>query len=156
MTNQAERLRDYISGQIVPATPEERLATQVFSQRLVEDFGYPKGHIQTRPQFQVSERPSDERRGYPVDIAVFSSDLRIDDNLYMVVECKQPNRSEGAKQLKNYMRLSAAEIGIWFNGESHLYLHKTYRGGGHNTLFGNPEYPALWPAYRGYWEVQSR
>ena len=30
---------DYISGKLVKATPEEVEAVQVFSQRLVEDFG---------------------------------------------------------------------------------------------------------------------
>ena len=32
---------DYISGKVVPATPEEIEATQPFSRRLVEDYGYP-------------------------------------------------------------------------------------------------------------------
>ena len=49
----AERVIDYISGIEVPATPEEIEATQVFSKLLVEDYGYPKEHIQTRPQFRV-------------------------------------------------------------------------------------------------------
>ena len=41
---------DYISGQIVRDTPEEREAVQVFSRVLVEDYGYPKENIQTHPQ----------------------------------------------------------------------------------------------------------
>jgi type I restriction enzyme M protein len=68
----AERVIDYISGIEVPATPEEIEATQVFSKLLVEDYGYPKEHIQTRPQFRVKVRPSDTKKEYPVDIAVFS------------------------------------------------------------------------------------
>ena len=64
----AERVIDYISGIEVPATPEEIEATQVFSKLLVEDYGYPKEHIQTRPQFRVKVRPSDTKKEYPVDI----------------------------------------------------------------------------------------
>jgi type I restriction enzyme M protein len=72
---------DFISGQRVRATPEEIEAVQVFSRRLVEDYGYPRSHIQTRPQFRVRKRPSDEKRSYPVDIAVFSGPERIEEKL---------------------------------------------------------------------------
>ena len=44
---------DYISGRQVRATPEEIEATQVLARKLVDDFGYPKTHIQTRPQYRV-------------------------------------------------------------------------------------------------------
>ena len=57
---------DYISGQEVKATPEEVEAVQIFSQRLVEDYGYDKKQIQTHPQFRVRKRPSDEEKSYPV------------------------------------------------------------------------------------------
>ncbi len=63
-------LEDYISGQQVPATPEEIEAVQVFARQLVEDYGYSKDQIQTRPQWRVKSRPSD-LKGYPVDIVVF-------------------------------------------------------------------------------------
>ncbi len=61
---------DFISGQEVKATLEEIEAVQVFAKQLVEDYGYPKDHIQTRPQFRVKVRPSDTKKEYPVDIAV--------------------------------------------------------------------------------------
>lgn len=48
---------DYISGEEVKATPEEVQAVQVFARRLVEDYGYEKSQIQTRPQFRVRKRP---------------------------------------------------------------------------------------------------
>src|SRR5580700_10100321 len=65
------RIKDYVSGRMVRATREEREAVQVYSKRLVEDYGYPAKRIQTHPQFRVRSRPSDESRSYPVDIAVF-------------------------------------------------------------------------------------
>ena len=73
---------DYISGVEVKATPEEVNAVQVFSKILVEDYKYPKNHIQTRPQFRVKARPSDTKKEYPVDIAVFNSENASDGDLY--------------------------------------------------------------------------
>lgn len=120
----AERVIDYISGIEVPATPEEIEATQVFSKLLVEDYGYPKEHIQTRPQFRVKVRPSDTKKEYPVDIAVFSDPNKTDDNIYIIVECKKKNRKDGKGQLEDYLRLSKASLGVWFNGAEVLYLRK--------------------------------
>ncbi len=115
---------DYISGQQVKASPEEVEATQVFSKILVEDYGYPKTQIQTRPQFHVKVRPSDTKKEYPVDIAVFSDTEKTDDSLYLIVECKKKNRKDGRTQLENYLTLSKANLGVWFNGDERFYLLK--------------------------------
>ncbi len=121
---------DFITGTPVRATPEEVESVQVFARRLVEDFGYPKARIQTRPQYKVRQSPSDTKKGYPVDIAVFSDDTKDDDKLWMVVECKKKRIQEGRRQLEIYMSMSAATVGAWFNGDEHLYLHKVYAEGG--------------------------
>jgi type I restriction enzyme M protein len=43
----------------------------------------------------------------------------------MLVECKQPNRKDGRKQLDIYLNLvPSVELGVWFNGKEHLYLWK--------------------------------
>lgn len=120
---------DFISGLEVRDTPEEREAVQVFSKVLVEDYGYPKPHIQTHPQWRVKVRPSDKKKEYPVDIAVFNSSTKTDDNLSMVVECKKKNRKDGQSQLQDYLRLSKARIGVWFNGSQRLYLLKIEKEG---------------------------
>ena len=122
-------ITDYISGIEVRATREEYEAVQVFARRLVEDYGYKKSQIQTRPQFRVRSSPSDNARSYPVDIAVFKNDQRIEDNLYMVVECKKKTSKEGLAQLKLYMDMSPADLGVWFNGDAHLYIRKVFVGG---------------------------
>lgn len=49
-------LVDYISGKPVKDGPKEREAVQVFSKMLVEDYGYPKACIRTRPQHRVKVR----------------------------------------------------------------------------------------------------
>ena len=115
---------DYISGVQVKASPEEVDATQVFSRILVEDYGYSKEQIQTRPQFHVKVRPSDTKKGYPVDIAVFNDKDKTDDGLFLIVECKKKNRKDGRTQLENYLTLSKANLGVWFNGEERFYLLK--------------------------------
>lgn len=134
-------LRDFISGEPVKATPEEVQAVQVFAQRIVDDYGYPKLHIQTRPQHRVRKRPSDEEKSYPVDIAVFRSSKKTEDNLFMVVECKKKNRKDGVAQLKLYMDMSSAEVGVWFNGNEHEYLRKIHHKDGSRTYTPLPNIP---------------
>ena len=136
-----ETLIDYISGQQVRATPEEVDAVQVFARRLVEDYDYPKIHIQTRPQYRVRRSPSDEARSYQVDIALFKSDDRVENNLYLVVECKKKTRREGLAQLQIYMDMSSAELGVWFNGNEHIYLLKAYHPDGTRTYEEIPNIP---------------
>jgi len=77
---------DFISDQEVKATPEEIEAVQVFSKQLVEDYNYPKDCIQTRPQFRVKIRPSDTKKEYPIDIAIFKNEKRKEDDIYIIVE----------------------------------------------------------------------
>jgi type I restriction enzyme M protein len=121
-----EGIRDYISGQWVKSgVKEHEEATNIFSQRLVEELGYSKDQIQTIPQFRVKVSPSGQEK-YPVDITVFRDEKKSYDNVYMLVECKQPNRKDGRKQLDIYLNLvPSVEIGVWFNGKEHLYLWKT-------------------------------
>ena len=120
---------DYISGQSVKATPEEIEAVQVFSKQLVEDYNYPKEQIQTRPQFRVKRRPSDEKKEYPVDIAVFSNSRKQEDDIYIIVECKKKNRKDGKTQLQNYLTFSKAALGVWFNGDERIFLRKIEKSG---------------------------
>ena len=121
-------IRDYISGQQVKATLEEVEAVQVFSRMLVEDYGYPKENIQTRPQFRVKASPSDTR-GYPVDIVVFSSSEKTDKDAYIIIECKKKTRKDGLEQLKDYLKFSKAYLGVWFNGSETLFIRKIEKDG---------------------------
>ncbi len=128
-TRERERIIDYISNSKINKTPEEVEAVQPFSRQLVEDYNYPKENIQTHPQFRVKVRPSDERKEYPIDIAIFSNNNRTDDNLYIIVECKRKNRDDGKTQLQDYLRLSKAKFGVWFNGNEKLFLRKYEKDG---------------------------
>ena len=122
------KVKDFISGRQVNRTPEEVDAVQPFSKKLVEDYGYPRSHIQTRSQFRVKASPSDAR-GYPLDIAVFSSEVHNDDTIYIVVECKASTRNDGRRQLEHYLKFSNAKMGVWYNGNDFLALQKHERSG---------------------------
>lgn len=122
-------IADYITGLPVKETPEEIEAVQPFSKILVDDYGYPKELVHTRPQYRVKVRPSDVKKEYPVDIAVFTQKEHTEDTVYIIVECKKKNRKDGRSQLEDYLRFSKAYLGVWFNGEERLYLRKIEKGG---------------------------
>ncbi|MBW1615908.1 MAG: N-6 DNA methylase, partial [Deltaproteobacteria bacterium] len=122
-------IEDFISGKKIKATPEEIEAVQVFAKQLVEDYNYPKEHIQTKPQFRVKARPSDIKKEYPVDIAVFQNEKKAEDNIHIIVECKKKTRKDGKSQLQDYLRFSKAYLGVWFNGEERLFLRKVEKNG---------------------------
>jgi len=117
-------LIDYITNAEVKATPEELQAVQPFAKMLVEDYGYPKECITTHPQYRVKVRPSDTKKEYPVDIAVFTDDKKSDDDIYIVVECKKKTRKDGRSQLEDYLRFCKAQLGVWYNGEERFFLRK--------------------------------
>lgn len=120
-----ETLTDYITGKPVKSAKKEHVyAVNVFARKLVEELGYSKKQIQTLPQFRVKVSPSGKEK-YPVDIVVFNDDRKTYDNVYMLVECKQPGRDDGRRQLEIYLNLvPSVQLGIWFNGKEHLYLRK--------------------------------
>ncbi|MCM1286240.1 MAG: N-6 DNA methylase [Acetobacter sp.] len=117
-------LIDYITGAEVRAKPEEMQAVQPFAKMLIEDYGYPKELITTHPQYRVKVRPSDTKKEYPVDIAVFSATQKSDDDIYIVVECKKKTRKDGRSQLEDYLRFCKAQLGVWYNGEERFFLRK--------------------------------
>ena len=123
-----EKIIDYISGLEVNATPEEINAVQPYSKILVEDYGYPKDMIQTHPQYRVKSSPSD-KRGYPIDIAVFEYDNHNNKRLKIVVENKKSTRKDGQDQLEDYLKFCEARIGIWYNGIESLYIEKIEESG---------------------------
>lgn len=134
-------LHDYVTGREIRDTPEERDAVQVFSQRLVEDYGYEKSQLVTHPQFRVRQRPSGGK-SFPIDIGVFPSGAaHTEDELFMVVECKKRNRKDGLTQLHAYLRMCGATIGVWFNGEEHVYQQKIIDKQGRVTFRDIPNIP---------------
>ena len=124
-----DKIIDYISGKEVAAKPEEIETVQPFSRILVEDYGYPQNSIVTHPQYRVKVRPSDTKKEYPVDIAIFRDSLIDDEHIYIVVECKKKNRKDGIGQLQDYLRFCKAEFGVWYNGDERVYIRKRENAG---------------------------
>ena len=112
-------VEDYLTGKPVLDRPEERVR-QVYLRRLVEEYGYPRSHIQT--EFAI--RKGSKLIG-PADIAVFASDVHDQANLYIVVENKRQDIKDGIDQLISYMSPTRAPFGVWFNGTQieHLLSH---------------------------------
>jgi type I restriction enzyme M protein len=57
------------------------------------------------------------------------------------VECKQKKKEQGEAQLKLYMDMSSAMIGVWYNGDEHLYLRKVHHPDGSRTYEPLPDIP---------------
>jgi len=135
-----DQIVDFISGELIKTGPEEVEAVQVFARRLVEEYGYSREQIQTRPQLRIKSSPSAEEK-YPVDIAIFNDERKTHDNLFMIVECKRRNRLDGLHQLQIYLGLSSAQIGVWFNGIEHAYIQKVLDDRGTVTYREIPNIP---------------
>ncbi len=118
-------VHDYITGKWVKSgVVEHKEAVNIFARKLVEDLGYLKTQIQTIPQFRVKVSPSGQEK-YPTDIVVFNDENKNYENVFMLIECKQPDRKDGLRQLDIYLNLvPSVEIGAWFNGKEHVYLWK--------------------------------
>lgn len=138
----SQKIIDFVSGLEINATPEEVEAVQPFSKILVEDYGYPKDMLITHPQLRVKSSPSD-KKGYPVDIAVFDYDDKNNKYLKIIVEAKKNNRKDGRDQLESYLKFCEAKIGVWYNGVESVYIKKIEESG--NISF--EEIPAF-PKFR--------
>lgn len=122
-------ITDFISGELVKETPEEVEAVQVFARQLVEDYGYSKEQLQTRPQMRNKAKSPDTSKDALPDIIVFSNHRKAANDCCMVVECRKKNRKDGRDQLEDYLRHSPAELGVWFNGAERLFLRKLEKDG---------------------------
>lgn len=122
------QIKDYASGLLVNATPEEVDAVQPFEKILIDDYGYPKDMVQAHPQIRVKSHPSD-KKGYPIDIAVYEIGADGTKKLKMVVENKKPTRKDGLDQLEIYLKFCEAQIGIWYNGKESVYIKKIEESG---------------------------
>lgn len=122
------KIQDIVSGCYVNATPEEVGAVQPFAKILLKDYGYPKDMLVTHPQVRVKASPSD-KKGYPIDIAVYDYDQNNNKKLKIVVENKKPTRKDGVDQLELYLKFCEASMGIWYNGKESVYIHKIEKSG---------------------------
>jgi len=113
---ESSKIVDYATGTLLNETPEE-VVRQLFERRLVEEYGYAKDQIGINFLIQKGSK-----KVGPADVVVFYDDRHSFDNLYIIVETKRLERTDGLDQLKSYLNPSPAEFGVWFNGKEIVYL----------------------------------
>ncbi len=88
--------------------PEE-IVRQLYAQRLIEQYGYPKKRI-------VFEYPVPfGRETKSADIFISEKDRPKD--AFIIVELKKPKLKDGKDQLRSYCNATGSPIGVWTNGE---------------------------------------
>lgn len=92
----------------IKMTPEE-VVRQMFTKRLMEDYGYPESRIAYE---------------YPVNFGreVKRADIVIRDKddptvPYIIIETKKPTAKDGRDQLKSYTLATGASMAVWTNGD---------------------------------------
>lgn len=99
-----------IRGKEIKLTPEEAVR-QLYTQTLIEEYGYDKQNISFEYQVQMG-RDSHKR----ADIIVFEKERPMQP--YIVVEVKQPKEADGRKQMESYCKTLGASIGVITNGNT--------------------------------------
>jgi type I restriction enzyme M protein len=102
-------------------------------------LGWSPKQVQYEPEWRVPKNPSEHSRreageryaGFPVDIMIWESEaLREDpEGALIIFETKKPTRSEGLRQLENYLSLEyTAKMGFWTNGTDRLAVYRLPSG----------------------------
>lgn len=84
-------------------------------------------HVPKTPSEATNREAKRSFKGYPVDIAIFDDVEYVNDyeHIVAIVECKEPNKSEGISQLKIYLGLEPhTRLGIWTNGTEFVRVYK--------------------------------
>lgn len=141
---------DSLSGVLLRNTPEERVR-QRFIAILQNDYGYPKEVIQREVPIQSgSSILLDETDGSPIraDIVIYNSKRaainKDQGNILFVVECKQPNVTEGYTQLVSYIFNTSAIGGVWTNGEGISVYRKNKSNIELEEILSLPRYREKW------------
>ena len=95
--------------------PEE-IVRQLFTSKLIHDYGYPKERI----KFEHSVKFGREVKS--ADIVIFDKDRRTVE--YLIAEIKKPKLIDGKAQLRSYCNATGAPIAVWTNGEDIAYYNR--------------------------------
>src|SRR3989339_435075 len=96
-----------IRGKEVQLKPEE-VVRQLYTLKLINDYGYPKKRICFEHPVQFG------RETKSADIVVFDKDRPTVE--YIIVEVKKPKLKDGKEQLRSYCNATGSPIGVWTNG----------------------------------------
>ena len=117
-------IKDFLTNRLIRSTPEEQVR-QIMLMRLVQEYEYPKEWIKTEFEIQKGSKKIG-----PADIVVFRDGKSKDqENIWIIVETKRKERSDGIEQLKSYLAPCLnAKFGIWFNGNDIAYIEVIRKG----------------------------
>lgn len=105
-----DKIKDYATGKLVNNTPEEKYR-QEFEHILIDDLGYPKSHI----DIEVIIQRGAKRNAEEADIVVFKSNVKEQENAYIVIEVETPKKTYD-KQALSYVTATTAPYCVWFAG----------------------------------------
>lgn len=108
-----------ITGRKLNDTQEERVVQRMAQWLFAQ--GFQKEQIQIHPQWTVPP-VAPRKKKVPVDLAVFRSEERTDEDLLLIGECKPPSKITGLDQLRGYLRGAGVQIGLWFDGTDFSYV----------------------------------
>lgn len=95
--------------------PEE-VVRQLYTMKLLEDYGYPKQRIKFEHAIHFG------REVKSADIVIFDKDRPTVE--YIIVEIKKPKLQDGKNQLRSYTNATGAPIAVWTNGGQILYYNR--------------------------------
>lgn len=107
----------YATGTERPAKPEE-VVRQLYVKMLMDHYGYPAERIAIEKPVQFGSAVHEKA----ADIVVWDKDDP--GTVFIIIECKEPKRSDGLEQLKSYLHAEGAPIGVWTNGGETIILHR--------------------------------
>lgn len=111
------KIKCLITGKFRKETPEEYVR-QEYCRNLLDVYKYPKDHLEV--EFPIKIGRTTKR----VDIVVFNSPVKAQDNIFAVIETKKKKELEGVEQVHSYLSSTSANFAIWTNGENIKYLIK--------------------------------
>lgn len=111
------KIKCLITEKLRKETPEE-FVRQEYINTLLSIYNYPKECIELEFPIKIGSGTK------YIDIAIFNSKKKSQDNVYIVVETKKKKETEGKEQLLSYVTATTANFGTWTNGEKIKYIHK--------------------------------
>ncbi len=106
-----------ITGIMRKETPEEYIR-QEYCRILLDVYKYPKENIGL--EYSIKQGSSTTR----ADIVVFNDSQKSQDNIYLIIETKKKQETEGTEQLFSYMTSTTASFGVWTNGDGIKYFYR--------------------------------
>lgn len=111
------KIIDFLSGQELESKPEE-FVRQKFLRVLHFEYGYPVDVVRREVPIYYGSKELLDKNGNPVraDIVVYdspeASNVRDQGRIFLIVECKAPEETEGYNQLVSYIFNTSASGGV--------------------------------------------